>query len=178
MCGVQHKYGITVPAGVATGGGVVDAGWGEEIVPRRRQYMANGMGGDVGQQVGSGGRADLVGYHGQAFAFLGQAQHGLGEVAAARAIDTTGAQNQVRHTGGGDSLAYLNAPKECMEVLPPDHVRDGKSVTDTSPLGKFSYPSWDWSDGIPPPASYTKDSKEKDFSDRAEGKVRRGPKQK
>ena len=53
------------------------------------------MGSDIGQQLGAGRRTPLVIDHRQALALLGQAQHGFGEVAAARGIDPAGAQNQV-----------------------------------------------------------------------------------
>ena len=65
---------------------------------------ADRMGGDVGQQIRAGGRADLVVDHAETVALAGQPQHRLGEVAAARAIHPTGAEDQVIATGSPDQL--------------------------------------------------------------------------
>ena len=56
---------------------------------------AEGVGGNIGQQVRAGRRADLVVDDGETVTLLRQPQHGLGEVAAARAIHPAGAENQV-----------------------------------------------------------------------------------
>ena len=53
------------------------------------------MGGDIGDQLGTGGGAPLVADHAEAIALLRQAQHGAGKVAAACGIDPAGAEDQV-----------------------------------------------------------------------------------
>ena len=54
----QHKLGIAMPAGLASGGAVVQAGQ-IGLGAGAHQHV----GADVGQQVGPGGRADLVVNH-------------------------------------------------------------------------------------------------------------------
>ena len=88
-----------MPVGFATGHQVVQAS-----VLRAGLQVADGVRGDVGQQVGTGGCAPLVVDDGQALALLCQAQHGLGEVAAARGVDPAGAQDQVLATRLLDAL--------------------------------------------------------------------------
>jgi hypothetical protein len=68
------------------------------VVQRHR----NGVGGHVGQQVGAGGGAELVGHHGEAVALLCQAQHGLGEVAAPRCVHPARAEDQVLAAAGAN----------------------------------------------------------------------------
>lgn len=49
-------------------------------------YRAHGMSGDVGDQAGTGRLADPVIDHCHFVALASEAQHGLAEVAAARAV--------------------------------------------------------------------------------------------
>ena len=95
----DHVARVAVPAGVAGGGAVVQAAQ----LGTLRQHPQR-LGGHVGQQLGAGGRADLVVDHGERLALGGQAQHGAGEVAAARRIDPAGAQDQVAAAAGADRL--------------------------------------------------------------------------
>jgi hypothetical protein len=69
-----------------------------------RQRRAQRVGGDVGQQIGPGGRADLVVDDVQRVALGGQAQHRAREVAAARGVDPAGAQDQVAAAAGADQV--------------------------------------------------------------------------
>jgi len=62
---------------------------------------------DVGDQLGTGGRAPLVVDHGQARLLARQAQHGAGKVAAARGVDPAGAQDQVATGAAQDGLLAL-----------------------------------------------------------------------
>lgn len=94
---VQHETGIAVPGSFASGYQVVKAGYLWSVL-----RSAQGVGGNVGQQVGPSGRADLVVYYGKCVSFLAQAQHGLGEVAATCGIHPTGAKGQVLAAGFSD----------------------------------------------------------------------------
>ncbi len=77
---------------------------------------------EVGQQVGPGGRADLVVDHVQ-FGLRGrQAQHRLGEVAAARGVDPAGAQDQV------PAAALADLPLAIELGAPVDRQRAGGRV--------------------------------------------------
>ena len=96
----QHKVGIAMPAGLASGGTVVQAG---QIGLRSGAHQH--VGADVGQQVGPGGRADLVVNDLERRSLLGQAQHGFGEIAAARAIHPAGTHNKVLGVGGHGQVA-------------------------------------------------------------------------
>ena len=73
---------------LAAGDRVVGAAQ-RRIGPRGAQHVDR----QVGQQVGAGGRADLVGDHLELLALLGQPQHGLGEVAAVWAVQPCGPNN-------------------------------------------------------------------------------------
>lgn len=86
----QNVFCIRMPVGLATGHQVVQAG-----ILGVLMQVADGVRGDVGQQVSAGGCAPLVVDDGEAFALLRQAQHCLGEVAAARSVDPAGAQDEV-----------------------------------------------------------------------------------
>ena len=91
-----------MPAGLAAGSQVVQAS-----IMGLAQALADRVSGDVCDQLGTRRCAKLVVDDGQAFALLGQAQHGFGEVGAARGIDPAGAKNQVLRTGGLDQpLAF------------------------------------------------------------------------
>ena len=94
---------VAVPAGLAGGHRVVDAGEVDLAV----HGLARHLRGQVGQQVRAGGCADLVVDDGQAFTLGRQAQHGLGEVAATRGVDPAGAQDQVPAAAGADELLAL-----------------------------------------------------------------------
>ena len=96
---VNHVAGQFVPVGAAGGGQVIEARFF-----RLAQGLGHGVGGDVGNQRGSGGRAPLVVDDAKLLALGRQAQHGFDEVAAARGIHPAGAKDQVRATTGGDSL--------------------------------------------------------------------------
>jgi hypothetical protein len=61
----------------------------------------------VGQQVGTGGGAYLVVDDRKRVAFLRQPQHGFGKIAAARAIDPAGAENEMPASGLPDELLTL-----------------------------------------------------------------------
>ena len=93
---------VAVPAGLAGGHRVVDAGEVDLAACRGAHGGTHHLRGQVGQQVRAGGCADLVVDDGQAFALGRQAQHGPGEVAAARGIDPAGAQDQVPAAAGAD----------------------------------------------------------------------------
>ena len=88
---------IAAPSHLASGYRVVGAA--ERVVDK---CPAQCMGGDVGQQIGTGGRADLVVDHGQAITLGSQPQHGAGKVAAARAMHPACAQDQVSAAAGAD----------------------------------------------------------------------------
>ncbi len=94
---------VAVPTGAALRGEVVEAagllcqsGVGAQAVQHQR--------GDVGQELGAGGGAELVGDHPQAVALRGEFEHGLGEVAPARGVHPGSAQNEMAATAGGDGL--------------------------------------------------------------------------
>jgi len=76
----------------------------ESGILRVLHNLANGVGRDIGDQLGAGGGAELVVDHRQALALLRQAQHGLGKVAAARGVHPAGPENQVSAASGLDAL--------------------------------------------------------------------------
>ena len=86
----QDIAGVAVPAGFSACRAVVQAGMCGLV-----QGLCQHLGADVRQQFGRGGRTHLVSNHIQRLAFCCQAQHGLGEISAPRAINPTGAQNDV-----------------------------------------------------------------------------------
>ena len=88
--------------GFTAGGAVVQA-----AILRVALQVGNGMGGDIGQQLGTGGCAPLVVDDGQALALTGQAQHGFGKVMAPCGIHPAGAQNQMLATRRLDGLLPL-----------------------------------------------------------------------
>jgi len=62
------------------------------------------MGGDICNQFGPGGRADLVIDDIERFPLLGQAQHGFGEVVASAGIHPAGAEYQMLAAAGLNGL--------------------------------------------------------------------------
>lgn len=68
------------------------------------QGRANSVGGYLRQQIGTGGRADLVVDDGKAISLLSQPQHGFGKVAATRSINPTGAKDEVLAARGADGF--------------------------------------------------------------------------
>ena len=88
-----------MPGGLAAGNEVVqpaELGIG--------QGGAGGMGGDVGEQLGAGGRAMLVVDDGERVPLGGQAEHGLGEVAAAGGIHPAGTEDEVAAAALADEV--------------------------------------------------------------------------
>ena len=88
-----------MPSGFASGHGVIGAGQ-----VRRSQRAAQGMRGHVGQQVGTRGRAHLVGHHAELLAFGSQFEHRSRKVAAAGRIDPTRAKDQMAAAAGTHAL--------------------------------------------------------------------------
>ena len=82
--------GVAVPSGFARCGQMVQACTG-----RIAQQLADGVRRDVGNQIGTCGGAVLVIDDVQFRALLAELQHGFGKVAAARAVDPAGAENQM-----------------------------------------------------------------------------------
>ena len=95
----QDVTGVAVPSGLARGGQVIQPR--QTRLPKHRRYRLRR---DVGQQARACGGAELVIDHRQPVTLLRQAQHGPGEVPTARAINPTGAKNQVPTTSLRDTL--------------------------------------------------------------------------
>jgi hypothetical protein len=96
---INHVTGVTVPGGLAAGYKVIQA-----THLRALQCHANGMGGDICQQISPGGGADLVVDYFQSVTFLCQFQHGFGKVTATRRINPTGAKDEMPTARGADGF--------------------------------------------------------------------------
>ncbi|MNN67405.1 hypothetical protein D3C81_1830380 [compost metagenome] len=72
---------------------------GRQVIKARQlralHDLLNGQRRHVGNQICAGRSANLVGDDAQGVSILGQAQHGLGKIIAASAIDPAGAEDQV-----------------------------------------------------------------------------------
>ena len=90
--------GVVAPVGFAAGNAMIGA-VGESALAFALP-LANELGGNIGEQRGRGGHPPLVGDDAQAVAIGGEFEHGLGEVAAMRADDPAGTQDQVPRIGG------------------------------------------------------------------------------
>jgi hypothetical protein len=74
---------------------------------RIAQDLADRVRAHVRQQLRTGRRAELVVDDSKPLALLGQPQHGLREIAAARGIDPAGAKDQMSRAMLGDQLLAL-----------------------------------------------------------------------
>ena len=91
--------GEAVPACFAAGGEVVEAEG--EIFCAIAKVTSGNVGGDVGEQGGSGGCSELIGDDAKFFPSGSEAKDGFEKIFPVRAEDPTGAENEVRICAGG-----------------------------------------------------------------------------